>query len=145
MFSLRSNAPPPSLRSGGKTAPVGRSKKEARMARPKIAADRLRTATIGVRVSPAEYAALKEKATTMGMTPAQWLRAAALARQLPPPPAPPVNLDTYRELGRIGNNLNQVVARINAGDAPAEIPRDIAAGLVRLVKTIQLQVLGGAE
>ncbi|HQK89306.1 MAG TPA: plasmid mobilization relaxosome protein MobC [Acidobacteriota bacterium] len=115
------------------------------MARPKIAADRLRTATIGVRVSPAEYAALKEKATTMGMTPAQWLRAAALARQLPPPPAPPVNLDTYRELGRIGNNLNQVVARINAGDAPAEIPRDIAAGLVRLVKTIQLQVLGGAE
>ena len=115
------------------------------MARPKIAADKLRTATIGVRVSPAEYDRLKAKAAAMGMTPAQWLRCAALERQLPPPPAPAVNVETYRELARIGINLNQVVARINAGQAAAEVPRDIAAGLVRLVKEIQRQVLGGGE
>ena len=115
------------------------------MARPKIDAERLRTATIGVRVSPAEYDRLKAKASAMGMTPAQWLRAAALERQLPPPPAPALNVETYRELARIGVNLNQVAARINAGQAAAEIPRDIAAGLVRLLQTIQRQVLGGAE
>ena len=112
------------------------------MARPKIDADKLRTATIGVRVSPAEYARLREKAAAMGMTPAQWLRAAALDRQLPPAPAPAVNLDTYRELARIGINLNQVVARINASQAAPEIPPAIAAELLHLVKEIQLQVLG---
>ena len=112
------------------------------MARPKIAPDTLRTTTIGVRVSPAEYDQLRAKASAMGMTPAQWLRCAALDRQLPPPPAPALNLDTYRELARIGVNLNQVVARINAGQAAPEIPPATAAELLHLVKALQLQVLG---
>jgi len=112
------------------------------MARPKIAADRLRTATIGVRVSPAEYAALKEKATTMGMTPAQWLRAAALARQLPPPPVSRVNIYAYRELARIGVNLNQAVRELHT-NAAAGIPREVIAGLLQTVLTVQRQVIGG--
>lgn len=118
------------------------------MGRPKISADKLRTATIGVRVSPAEYDQLRTKAAAMGMTPAQWLRSAALDRRLPPPPAPAVNMETYRELSRIGVNLNQVVARINAGaghQVPAKLPPEITAELLRLVKTVQLQVLGVAE
>ena len=48
----------------------------------------IRAATIGVRVSPAEYETLKAKAEQMGMTPAQFLRDAALKRRLPSPPVP---------------------------------------------------------
>ena len=46
----------------------------------------IRAATIGVRVSPVEYETLKGKAAQMGMTPAQFLRDAALKRRLPSSP-----------------------------------------------------------
>jgi len=115
------------------------------MARPKIAAEKLRTATIGVRVSPGEYAALREKAAALGQTPAQWLRTAALARRLPAPAAGPVNVATYRELGRIGTNLNQLAARLNAGEAPAARLRTALAELAEQLRRVRLEVLGVKE
>lgn len=143
MFSLRSNALPPLLSVG-----EGRPSREARMARPKIAAEKLRTATIGVRVSPGEYAALREKAAALGLTPAQWLRTAALARRLPAPAAGPVNVATYRELGRIGTNLNQLAARLNAGAAgepPAARLQTALAELAEQLRRVRLEVLGVKE
>ena len=53
------------------------------MARPKGDPANVRGMTIGVRVTDAEYAALREKAETLHITPAQWLRDAALKRRLP--------------------------------------------------------------
>lgn len=116
------------------------------MARPKIAAEKLRTATIGVRVSPGEYAALREKAAGLGLTPAQWLRTAGLARRLPAPAAGPVNVATYRELGRIGANLNQIAARLNAGAVLAgeELPAALAE-LGEQLRRVRLEVLGVKE
>jgi hypothetical protein len=114
------------------------------MARPKNAPGSVRTATIGVRVSPAEYERLKAKAAEMGMSPAQWLRRAALDRRLPPAPAAPVNLDTYRELARIGVNLNQAVAKIHDGSAH-DIPREIIRHLYETLQQIQAQVMGGGH
>jgi len=118
------------------------------MARPKIAAEKLRTATIGVRVSPGEYAALREKAAGLGLTPAQWLRTAGLARRLPAAAAGPVNVATYRELGRIGANLNQVAARLNAGETEetAAAPLQLAlAELAEQLRRVRLEVLGVQE
>ena len=85
---------------------------------------------------------LGEKAAAMGMTPAQWLRAAALARRLPPTPVARVNLDTYRELARIGVNLNQAVRELHVG-AAAGIPQEVLTGLFQAVLTVQRQVIGG--
>ena len=45
--------------------------------RPKGTPEAVRTDTIGVRVSPAEYALLRTKSEHRAMTPAQWLREAA--------------------------------------------------------------------
>jgi hypothetical protein len=42
--------------------------------RPKGDPAARRSSTIGVRVSASEYAALREKAAQLRMTPAQWLR-----------------------------------------------------------------------
>ena len=51
--------------------------RKARGGRPKGDPSAVRAATIGVRVSAEEYAALRARAEQMGMTPAQWLREAA--------------------------------------------------------------------
>ncbi|MBQ0131621.1 MAG: plasmid mobilization relaxosome protein MobC [Comamonas sp.] len=83
--------------------------------RPKAAPEALRASTIGVRVSAAEYEALRAKAAAMNMTPAQWLREAALTRRLPTPPVPAVNREQYAELARIGANLNQLAHSANIG------------------------------
>ena len=51
----------------------------------------------------------------MGMTPAQWLREAALSRRLPSPPVPPINREQYAELARLSGNLNQLAHAANIG------------------------------
>jgi Bacterial mobilisation protein (MobC) len=84
--------------------------------RPKGDPAALRTATIGVRVSPSEYDALRGKAALMHMTPAQWLREAALARRLPSPPVAAINREHYVELARLAANLNQLARLANEGN-----------------------------
>ena len=95
---LREPASPPKRRGG----------------RPRSDPLALRTETIGVRVSTAEYAALRAKAEAMAMTPAQWLREAALTRRLPSPPVAAINGEQYGELGRLAANLNQLTRLANS-------------------------------
>jgi hypothetical protein len=66
-------------------------------------------------VTAAEAAALADKATAMGMSPAGWLRAAALDRRLPSPPVPAINREQYAELARLAANLNQLARTANEG------------------------------
>jgi hypothetical protein len=75
-----------------------------------------RNETIGVRVSTTEYAAMRSKAAMMHMPPAQWLREAALTRNLPSPPVAPINREQYAELARLSANLNQLARLANEGD-----------------------------
>ena len=83
--------------------------------RPRSLAADLRTATIGVRVTVAEYDLLRAKAGAMAMTPAQWLREAALTRRLPAPPVAAINREQYADLGRLAANLNQLTRLANEG------------------------------
>jgi hypothetical protein len=73
--------------------------------------------TIGVRVSSAEYAALKARAEHMHMLPAQLLREAALSRRLPTPPVPAINREQYVELARLSANLNQLTKLAHGGQS----------------------------
>lgn len=93
------------------------SKSRARGGRPRGDPSAVRVSTIGVRVSPAEYASLKAKAEQLSMTPAQWLRQAALSRRLPSPPVPMINRAQYAELARLSANLNQLAKAANEGRA----------------------------
>mgnify|MGYP003818038523 CR=1 FL=1 len=85
--------------------------------RPKGDPAVVRQLTIGVRVNTAEWEALQGKARVMGMSPAQWLRTAALKRQLPPPPMPEANRAAYGELTRLAININQIARAANEGRA----------------------------
>ena len=112
--------------------------------RPRSAAADVRTATIGVRVSAAEYATLRAKAETMAMAPAQWLREAALTRRLPSPPVSAINREQYAELARLSANLNQLTRLANEGERVTVA----TALLVRLrseVGRLRLELIGAAD
>lgn len=152
MFSLRSNGLPYgafSLRSvQPKTLtfnvcamPPDTSSRKFAGGRPKGDPADLRNATIGVRVSAGEYAALRQKAAQMLMTPAQWLREAAHSRRLPSPPVAAINRDQYAELARLAANLNQLAHLANEGGRVT-----VADGLLARVATetrrLRLALLG---
>jgi hypothetical protein len=152
MFSLRSNGLP----CGALLAPLAQQQprsaevramssaatpRKSAGGRPKGDPAALRNATIGVRVSAGEYAALREKAAQLHMTPAQWLRAAALARRLPSPPVAAINREQYVELARLAANLNQLTRLANEGQRVV-----VADGLLERLagetKRLRLALLG---
>ena len=120
--------PPPPKRRGG---------------RPKGAAETVRTATIGVRVSTSEYATLRLKAEHMAMTPGQWLREAALTRRLPSPPVAAINREHYAELGRLAGNLNPLTRLANEG-RPVHVADALLTRLSAEVRTLRLALIGAS-
>ena len=120
--------PPPPKRRGG---------------RPRGAPEAIRTATIGVRVSASEYAMLRLKSESMAMTPAQWLREAALTRRLPSPPVATINREQYAELGRLAGNLNQLTRLANEG-RPVTIADALIQRLTQEVRSLRLALIGAA-
>lgn len=83
---------------------------------------RQRTATIFARVTPEEKAAFAARADRAGLASAAFMRALALGE--PGPRArrrPTVDHVAIRqllgELGRVGNNLNQIARALNNGEA----------------------------
>ncbi len=126
MSAVASPPPSPPRRKGG---------------RPRLDPARVRAVTIGVRVSPQELAALQTKAARMGITPAQWLRHAALDRRLPPAPVPAVNREQYAELARLSANLNQLAWHANRGDA-VNVDGDLLRRLGAEVRQLRLALIG---
>ena len=115
--------------------------RRGRGSRPKGDPAAVRVSTIGVRVSADEYAALRAKAEQMGMTPAQWLREAALSRRLPSPPVPAANRQQYAELARLSANLNQLAHGANIGQNVA-VNDALLQRLAGEVSRLRLALLG---
>ena len=83
---------------------------------------RQRQASIKVRCLPDEFAAISAKAEAAGMSPAAYMRAAALGTAGPRaqrrlPVAAHLLRQVLGHLGRVGNNLNQIARRLNEGVA----------------------------
>ena len=115
--------------------------KRGRGGRPKNAPGTVRDVTIGVRVAPAELQALTAKAAQMGMTPAHWLREAALSRRLPSPPVPSLNREQYAELAKLSGNLNQLTRLANSGRS-VTVTDALLAQLAGEVGRLRLALLG---
>jgi len=90
--------------------------------KPKPASDRRqRTRQCVVRLTPEEHARVQERADKSGMRLGALFRAAVLGDAGPRARRHiPINdrllLRTLGELGRVGNNLNQIARRLNAGE-----------------------------
>ena len=118
--------------------------KRGRGGRPKNAPGTVRATTIGVRVSPAELKALQAKAEQMGMTPAHWLREAALSRRLPTPPVPAINRAHYVELARLSGNINQLAKLANTGH-PVTVDSAFLQRLGAEVAQLRLALLNAGD
>lgn len=91
---------------------------------------------VSFRLPPGDRAKLMEVAAAQGLTAGQLARK-IVARDLGVQARlnhvrrAVANADLLRrflgELGRVGNNLNQIAARLNAGEAQAEAVRDLAS------------------
>ena len=123
------------------TAEAEVTPRKGRGGRPKGDPSAVRASTIGVRVSADEYAALKAKAGQMGVTPAQWLREAALSRRLPSPPVAAINREQYVELARLAANLNQLARAANEGQA-VTVNDHLMQRLSAEVNRLRLALLG---
>jgi hypothetical protein len=124
------------LESDGPAAP-----RRGRGGRPKNEPGTVRDVTIGVRVSSSEYVAVKAKADAMSVTPAQWMRQAALSRRLPLPPVPAINRQEYADLARLAANLNQLARAGNEG-RNVVINDSLIEGLRAEVNQLRLGLLG---
>lgn len=155
MFSLRSNGLPcgaSSLRSPHptthtahvRTMPPDIAPRRSAGGRPRSDPAAVRSATIGVRVSASEYASLRAKAAQMHMTPAQWLREAALTRRLPSPPVAAINREQYAELARLAGNLNQLTRLANEG-GNVKVADALLARMAMEAKRLRLALLGIGE
>jgi hypothetical protein len=107
----------------------------------KLLALRGSLATIGVHVSAGEYASLRERAAQMLMTPAQWLREAALSRRLPSPPVAAINREEYAELARLAANLNQLAHLANEGGR-VTVTEGLLARVATETRRLRLALLG---
>lgn len=74
-----------------------------------------RCAVVPVRLTDNERSTLKRFAEARRLSLSDFIRTVVLGRKLPHSAPPPINLATYQELGRIGNNLNQLLRAANSG------------------------------
>lgn len=112
------------------------------MARPKKTDEQRRDVPRLIRLTKSEDVALIERAELAGMNISDFLREAGLKKRFTPrPPLAEAEFLLYLrgEIGRAGNNLNQLVQRLNAANLP---PTAIAAqAVIDQMQEINTEVL----
>ena len=84
------------------------------MARPRLGESERRTRTIGVRVTEAEAAELRERAQAARLSMGAYLRRRALGQRVRLAAELRLGAAELRELNRIGVNLNQMARALNS-------------------------------
>ncbi|WP_079419708.1 plasmid mobilization protein [Thiomonas intermedia] len=88
-----------------------------------LPASDLRSHCVSVRLNPAELALLDAKRGRLAR--GEWMRAAAL-HHLPPAPPNPIAREQWQQLARVGANLNQIAAAVNAARLSGAMLPDLA-------------------
>lgn len=89
----------------------------------------------------AEFDELELKAESAGLSLADYVKTAALGRGLKT--VPKINVKTYVELGRVGNNANQIARSLNSSeDVDAQYLKFVLTELVLTIGQLRQEVLG---
>ena len=105
-----------------------------------------RTSLVSLRLTSEEKEAWEAKAEEAGLgnNLSKFIRYCVENRRIAPP-APAINSDTYTELGRIGNNINQIAYAINRAikmGEPVTTSLEEIEALKPLLQEVKLQLLG---
>ncbi|MHC5747856.1 MAG: MobC family plasmid mobilization relaxosome protein [Nostoc sp.] len=113
---------------------------------PKASSQSLvRTKMLQVRFSPIEYEMIRSKAEDTSMSLAELTRRCILLRPIPAPPPRlgRVTVETYRELSRIGNNINQLAKATNTAikmQLPPPASPELLQELLELLRHCQQEI-----
>ncbi|MGB6295824.1 MAG: plasmid mobilization relaxosome protein MobC [Rivularia sp. (in: cyanobacteria)] len=106
-----------------------------------------RTSLISLRLTEEEKEAWEAKAEEAGLgnNLSKFIRYCVDNRRIAPP-APAINSDTYAELGRIGNNINQIAYAINRsikmGETVNTNPTEEIEALKPLLQEVKQMLIG---
>ena len=94
------------------------------MARPRLSDEERRTLQVTLWVNRGERRAIEERATAAGLSIPAYIRKRAVHDHLPIARPLRLGVEEFREVHKIGVNLNQIARALNQGaDAPAWTPR----------------------
>lgn len=85
------------------------------MARPPLKDEDKRLIQVNIRLTQSESERVCGLAEASALTPANWIRQKVFTGRFPEVKVSPMTAAVYRELHRIGVNLNQAVKQMNAG------------------------------
>jgi competence CoiA-like predicted nuclease len=108
-----------------------------------------RKITHPVRFAEDEYEQLKQKAYNARVSLTEFIRRAALRRQVvEPPPPPQINWKLYEKLNAIGVNLNQIAKAVNravksgqGANVDVERLQNLVVRLNETIRETQMQLL----
>ena len=112
------------------------------MARPRLDAGERRTRTIGVRVTEAQAAELAELAQVARLSVAALMRRRALGQPVRIAAERRLAATEFRELTRIGVNLNQVARALHSGAAAPAGTREAVERVGELVAALLAEEVG---
>jgi hypothetical protein len=109
------------------------------MARPRKNESEKRVQPVTIRFTAEEYRRIEEYAQGSIMSPANWMRYKVFTGKFPPLRVSPVEVSLYKELRRIGVNLNQGTHKLNAGEFPKDylaLQLELLAMLTKIYKLL---------
>ena len=111
------------------------------MARPKSSIQNLKLFQINIRLTLNEQVLLEEYAKEYGLSIVQYIRLRTLKKQLPKFTMSVIDRSLLIELGRIGNNLNQITKKVNQGDFSLNELREVLEGLDIKIHNLKQELL----
>lgn len=110
------------------------------MGRPSIKEEDKRTVQVNIRLTQSENKKVCEYAAAGNLSPANWIRQKVFTGKFPNVKTSPLDADIYRELQKIGVNLNQATHKINSGQMPENYRPILLVLYTQVNKIIKLLV-----
>ena len=112
------------------------------MGRPALREEEKRVVQVNIRLTVLESNKACTYAQASGLTPANWIRQKAFTGKFPIIKLSPLQADIYRELHKIGVNLNQAVKLVHSGKLPVDL-LSVLTELLNLQKELLKLLLNG--
>lgn len=102
---------------------------------------KIRNCVVPVRFTESEREHLYELGKAHSISLSSLIRRLSIKKRLPPARVKEINLKTYQELCRVGNNLNQLVRAVHQWQIPDDYSSQFSE-LKSIIKMLSFEVLG---
>lgn len=110
------------------------------MGRPALEEEEKRVVQVNIRLTVGEHKKVEAYSQSAGLSPANWIRQKVFTGRFPHVKNSPIEAALYRELHKIGVNLNQAIKLVNSYRA-REIPQPILEDLLAVIQEVNKRLL----